>query len=139
MWYYTEGVKSLHSVKFSRSIWKKLHWAENIYTGTACGACDKYRLCSPPYIMPNWTLKRQTFKGWQTILLLEKRFFQEPFRISLGPPEHGKRPHFSTFFEAFYFKSGIYKISHSDQNRPSWSHHFRRVSSSLSRSCVEIL
>ena len=35
----------MHSVKFSRSIWKKLHRAENIYTGTACGACDKYRVC----------------------------------------------------------------------------------------------
>ena len=24
---------------------KRLHWAEKIYTGTACGACDKYEVC----------------------------------------------------------------------------------------------
>ena len=28
--------------KFFSSIWKNLHRAEKIYTGTACGACDKY-------------------------------------------------------------------------------------------------
>ena len=32
-------------VKFSRSIWKNLHRAEKIYTGAACGACDKYQVC----------------------------------------------------------------------------------------------
>ena len=29
---------------FSRSIWKNLHQTEFIYTGTACGACDKYEV-----------------------------------------------------------------------------------------------
>ena len=29
---------------FLRSIWKILHWTEFVYTGTACGACDKYEV-----------------------------------------------------------------------------------------------
>ena len=31
-------------VIFSVSIWKNLHRAEKIYTGAACGACDKYQV-----------------------------------------------------------------------------------------------
>ena len=31
-------------VNFSRSTWKNLHRAEQIYTGAACGACDKYQV-----------------------------------------------------------------------------------------------
>ena len=30
---------------FSRSIWKKIHRAEKIYTVTVCGVCDKYEVC----------------------------------------------------------------------------------------------
>ena len=30
---------------FFHSIWKNLHLTENFYTGTACGACDKYEVC----------------------------------------------------------------------------------------------
>ena len=29
---------------FFHSIWKNLHLTENFYTGTACGACDKYEV-----------------------------------------------------------------------------------------------
>ena len=43
---------ALHTVcqiiqfKILRSIWKNLHQAEKIYTGAACGACDKYQVCA---------------------------------------------------------------------------------------------
>ena len=40
----TQRVSNLYTV--SSSIWKKLHQAEKIYTGTACGACDKYEVCN---------------------------------------------------------------------------------------------
>ena len=30
---------------FAFNLEKKLHQAEKIYTGTACGACDKYEVC----------------------------------------------------------------------------------------------
>ena len=29
---------------FFHSIWKNLHLTENLYTGTACGACEKYEV-----------------------------------------------------------------------------------------------
>ena len=29
---------------FFNSIWKNLHLTGNFYTGTACGACDKYEV-----------------------------------------------------------------------------------------------
>ena len=29
-------------MQFFHPIWKNLHLTENFYTGTACGACDKY-------------------------------------------------------------------------------------------------
>ena len=32
-------------VSFSRSVWKKLHRAEKIYTGSARGARDNYEVC----------------------------------------------------------------------------------------------
>ena len=31
---------------FFHSIWKNLHLTEIFYTGTACGACDKYEVCT---------------------------------------------------------------------------------------------
>ena len=31
---------------FFHSIWKNLHLTEIFYTGTACGACDKYEVCN---------------------------------------------------------------------------------------------
>ena len=34
------------SVNFWCSFWKKLHWTEKIYTGTAPGARDKYEVCA---------------------------------------------------------------------------------------------
>ena len=37
-------------VSFSRSVWKKLHRAEKIYTASARGARDNYEVCaSPPF------------------------------------------------------------------------------------------
>ena len=33
---------------FFHSIWKNLHLTENFYTGTACGACDKYEVWIVP-------------------------------------------------------------------------------------------
>ena len=47
MWYYTEGVKLLYSkvAIFRVQSGKKLHRAENIYTDTVCGVCDKYQVC----------------------------------------------------------------------------------------------
>ena len=32
-------------VSFSRSVWKKLHRAEKIYTGSARGAPNNYEVC----------------------------------------------------------------------------------------------
>ena len=37
----SEKVKYMH---FFHSIWKNLHLTEIFYTGTACGACDKYEV-----------------------------------------------------------------------------------------------
>ena len=37
----SEKVKYMH---FFHSIWKNLHLTENFYTGTACGASDKYEV-----------------------------------------------------------------------------------------------
>ena len=37
----SEKVKYMH---FFHSIWKNLHLTENFYTGTACGAGDKYEV-----------------------------------------------------------------------------------------------
>ena len=34
-----------HYYIFLHSFWKNLHRTEKIYTGTACGACDKYEVC----------------------------------------------------------------------------------------------
>ena len=48
-WYYTKGVNcqifTQKGINFLRSFWKNLHRTEKIYTGTACGACDKYEVC----------------------------------------------------------------------------------------------
>ena len=47
-WYYTKGVNcqifTQKGINFLRSFWKNLHRTEKIYTGTACGACDKYEV-----------------------------------------------------------------------------------------------
>ena len=46
--YYTKGVNcqffAQKGINFLRS-GKNLHRTEKIYTGTACGACDKYEVC----------------------------------------------------------------------------------------------
>ena len=49
---YTLSVKAANSVnyytvkcQFFAFNLEKLHRAEKIYTGTACGACDKYQVC----------------------------------------------------------------------------------------------
>ena len=58
-WYYTKGVNcqifTQKGINFLRSFWKNLHRTEKIYTGTACGACDKYEvwLASPVYVFPH--------------------------------------------------------------------------------------
>ena len=48
----TKGTKNTKNVSekvkcmqfFFNSIWKNLHLTGNFYTGTACGACDKYEV-----------------------------------------------------------------------------------------------
>ena len=43
-----KSLKSQIYAFFSHSIWKNLHLTENFYTGTACGACDKYEVWVEP-------------------------------------------------------------------------------------------
>ena len=44
----SEKVKYMH---FFHSIWKNLHLTEIFYTGTACGAGDKYEVCLRPLMI----------------------------------------------------------------------------------------
>ena len=66
-------------VSFSRSVWKKLHRAEKIYTGSACGARNNYEvwvflitflllLLSVPLVLGNHLHKepsQQWRRGWE--------------------------------------------------------------------------
>ena len=68
-WYYTKGVNcqifTQKGINFLRSFWKNLHRTEKNYTGTACGACDKYEV---------WKWSKQWYCriGWITTISFEK-------------------------------------------------------------------
>ena len=41
----TKCPQKCKTCRFTRSIWKNLHQTAFVYTGTACGACDKCEVC----------------------------------------------------------------------------------------------
>ena len=80
----TQRVSNYYTLYSKRPIFrvqsgKKLHQAEKIYTGTACGACDKYEvwLCIPG-IRVTWDILRvlQSFNQL-TFLNIRKSTFPE--------------------------------------------------------------
>ena len=58
-WYYTGcQIITQLSVNFLRSIWKKFTPGKKIYTSTACGACDKSKVCSKVLFMSIYIAKK---------------------------------------------------------------------------------
>ena len=83
----TQRVSNYYTLYSKRPIFrvqsgKKLHQAEKIYTGTACGACDKYEVCSHAYEKE----KIEKYFVFESILQLKIRFTLQTF-VQAGETE----------------------------------------------------
>ena len=67
----------IHS--FSHLIWKVLHRTEFVYTGTACGACDKYEVWLQPGLPVHAKTKTETkcLKNPICAISFEKQGFKD--------------------------------------------------------------
>ena len=92
---------------FFHSIWKSLHLTENFYTGTACGACDKYEVWGDPPLSlygKSATLTPKTFHPQMSkIAFLHKiDYHKNEFKLSSV-----LRLLFSSAFELYGGEDGV--------------------------------
>ena len=67
----TNSPKKCKICSFSRSIWEILHQTEFCYTGTVCGACNKYEACLSPPIQKALSLKAYLEHSTHRVICME--------------------------------------------------------------------
>ena len=82
----TNCPKKCKICSFSRSIWKILHRTEFFYTGAACGACDKYEVCTFCWSHKYFLLPR-TLSSHDIVAALRVAHELCPKNISQNVPE----------------------------------------------------
>ena len=94
---------------FFHSIWKNLHLTENFYTGTACGACDKYWVCSPHISCPTGLKKDKHLRDDKLFCFFRKDFFKNHSESVLDPQNMAKGHTFPHFLRHFISNQGYIK------------------------------